>query len=357
MKVAYITLNHKGGMIHYVSQLIGGISSKIEPVLITGMIKDQKLTLKEKIIIYRFSLKIHDLPFMLFKLKNILEEFKPDLIHLISTHYSIFLSYCIIKKYPIIVTLHDVTPHMGERDPIRTITVDKHINVANMIIVHCERLKNQLVQKGYPKDKIRIIPHGDYSFFLDYTKHDTNEEENTILFFGRIEDYKGLEYLIKSIPLISTEYPDIKLIIAGSGDFTKYKDMIRHDRNYEVHNRFISDEEVSIFFQRAKVVVLPYIEGTQSGIIPIAYAFKRPVVVTDVGCIPEVVEDEKTGFIVPPRDTKALANAIIKLLKDDELRKQMGENAYKKMKEDLSWDKIADTTMWVYREVIGDKRC
>jgi glycosyltransferase involved in cell wall biosynthesis len=69
------------------------------------------------------------------------------------------------------------------------------------------------------------------------------------------------------------------------------------------------------------------------------------------------VDDGVTGFIVPPRDTKALANAIINLLKDDELRKQMGENAYKKMKADLSWDKIAERTIEVYKEAIKDKTC
>ena len=126
---------------------------------------------------------------------------------------------------------------------------------------------------------------------------------------------------------------------------------------FEIYNKFISHEEVSELFQRASVVVLPYIDASQSGIVPIAYAFKKPVVVTNVGSIPEVVDDGKTGFIVPPRDSKALADAIIKLLKNDKLRKEMGEHAYKKMKEELSWDKIAKKTIEVYKEAIRDKTC
>ena len=77
-------------------------------------------------------------------------------------------------------------------------------------------------------------------------------------------------------------------------------------------------------FQRASIVVLPYIEGSQTGIIPIAYSFKKPVIATNVGSISEVVEDGVTGFIVPPRDSHALADAIIKILKDDDLRKRDG---------------------------------
>ena len=131
--------------------------------------------------------------------------------------------------------------------------------------------------------------------------------------------------------------------------------MILNNKNYEVYNRFIPDKEVSYFFQRAKVVVLPYIEGTQTGIIPIAYAFKKPVVVTDVGDIPDVVDDGKTGFIVPPKDSKALADSILKLLKDDKLRKEMGENAYIKMKKELSWNKITEKTIEVYKNILYSK--
>lgn len=77
----------------------------------------------------------------------------------------------------------------------------------------------------------------------------------------------------------------------------------------------------------------------------IVFGFKKPVVVTDVGAIPEIVDDGVTGFIVPPRNSEAPAEAIIKLLKDEKLRKQMGENTYKKLKTDLSWDNIAEKTI------------
>ena len=128
----------------------------------------------------------------------------------------------------------------------------------------------------------------------------------------------------------------------------KYEKYFSEDIDYEIINRYVPDENVASYFQRASVVVLPYTEGTQTGIIPIAYAFKKPVVVTNVGSIPEVVEDGVTGFIVPSKDSDALADAIVKILKDDDLRRRMGENAYRKMKEDLSWDRIAEKTQKLY---------
>ena len=131
--------------------------------------------------------------------------------------------------------------------------------------------------------------------------------------------------------------------------------MITDRESFEIINEFIPDEEIAQLFQRAKLVVLPYIEASQSGIIAIAYAFKKPVIVSSVGSIPEVVDHGKTGLLVPPGDAKALAEAIIELLKDDRLREEMGNNAFAKMEQELSWDKIAEKTLQVYKQVCRDK--
>jgi alpha-maltose-1-phosphate synthase len=246
-----------------------------------------------------------------------------------------------------------VKPHTGSRKCDQIIAQRLHVRFSDCLIVHGEKAKKDLKTTKM----CFVIPIGDFSFFLNYRNKGMNEENNSILFFGRIEDYKGLEYLIRSISIISITLPDIKLIIAGTGDFSKYAQIILDDKHFEVHNKYIADEDVPAFFERAKIIVLPYIEATQSGIIPIAYAFKKPVVVTDVGSIPEVVDNGKTGIIIPPKDSELLAEAIIKLLKNDSLRKEMGENAYNKMKEDLSWDKISEKIIEVYREVINYKAC
>jgi starch synthase len=99
-------------------------------------------------------------------------------------------------------------------------------------------------------------------------------------------------------------------------------------------------------------VVCPYTEASQSGVVPIAYAFKKPVIVTRVGCLPDYVEDGGTGLIVDPGDSRPLAFAIIKLLGDPGLRKQMGEKGWRKMVAELSWEQIAQTTVKTYHEAI-----
>ena len=355
MKIMIITLNKQGGMIHYVSQLANSLSKKEEVVVIApiGVEKDnfdeniRIIELKMGNVLGNFLTNTLVFTRPLKFLRTINEE-QPDIIHFNENHLwtSIFLPF--LKKFKIVTMIHDVKPHPGSRKIDQKIAKKLYNHFSDCFLVH-----GKYAEKEIKTDKkCYSIPHGDYAFFLNYTKESITEEDNTILFFGRIEDYKGLKYLISSINYISNENPEIKLIIAGSGDFEKYKPLIKHDKNFEIHNRFIKDEEVPSFFQRSKLVVLPYTECTQTGIIPIAYAFKKPVIVTNVGSIPEVVEDRKTGFIVPPKDSEALGKAITKTLNDADLMKKMGFNGYIKMEKELSWDVVTEKLIKIYNKVM-----
>jgi glycosyltransferase involved in cell wall biosynthesis len=261
-----------------------------------------------------------------------------------------------------VVTFHDVKPRVGEMSLLLKFMLRCARRSSDRIIVHGEKLKEQMIKEyGLPDEKVHAIPIGEHEVapFKKYERNNLKENGDLILFFGRIWKYKGLEYLIKAEPMITKEVPDAKIIIAGTGeDFKKYEEMMANRDNFIVYNYRIPYKEGAELFQRCSVVALPYIDASQSGVIPTAYGFKRPVVVTNVGSIPEIVDDGVTGFIVPPRNTEALADAIVKLLKDKDLRKQMGENAYKKLKTDLSWDNnIADKTIEIYKKAIRDKTC
>jgi len=360
IKVVYILGQDRGGLLHYTAQLANAIAKYANVTLIAPRRLSERYFSNdiEIIKVLGCPIKRNLLNVISFKNINIINKIKPDVVHLTTSHLIINLTIFLLKlkKYPIVLTKHDPVLHVDPYlEEVIGNLLDSILIKPNKIIVHSRKHKNILSNRGVPPKKIAVIPHGDYSFFANYRKR-VPTEKSSILFFGHIRKYKGLEYLIKAVPLISKEIPDLKVIIAGDGDFSKYSKLIDDHSKFEIYNRFISDEMVSELFQRAEILVLPYIEATQSGPLHIACAFKKPVVATTVGAIPEVVEDGKTGLLVPPKNPKALADAIIKLLKDDNLRKEMGENAYKKMKEELSWDKIAEKTIEVYKEAINEHK-
>src|SRR5258707_5206877 len=110
------------------------------------------------------------------------------------------------------------------------------------------------------------------------------EDERLLLFFGRIWEYKGLEYLIRAEPLISARVPDVEIVIAGRGeDFEKYRHMMVDPDRFVIDNETIPDDRVARYFGESSVVVLPYIDASQSGVVPIAYSFSKPVIATTVG--------------------------------------------------------------------------
>lgn len=359
-----------GSFIDYQIQLANALSKKETVMLV---IPENKLprehlgTIDNKVdfhLLGRGKPWYHPLNLFTFKdlIKN-MREFKPDVTHLqLGGAIVDFALLPFLKSYPLVATFHDVKLHTGEPHSCRQNFIRYwERKYSDHIIVHGEKLKEEMIKEyNIPNEKVHAISIGEHEVapFKKYERKDIKEYGNLVLFFGRIYAYKGLEYLIKAEPMITKEVPDAKIIIAGKGEnFKKYEKMITNRNNFIIYNHYISYEQGAELFQRCSLVALPYIDASQSGVIPTAYGFKKPVVVTNVGSIPEIVDDWVTGFIVPSRDSEALAQAIIKLLKDENLRRQMGENAYKKLKTDLSWDKIAEKTIEVYKKAISDRTC
>jgi starch synthase len=289
-----------------------------------------------------------------------LHRFGPDVVHIQGgfNHWFGFAAP-FLTRYPLVTTFHDVKLHLGDESRRAEFHRWCARKLSKAIIVHGEKLRDQMVTEyGVSGDRVHSIRMGenDVDPFTRYERGDLKEDGNLILFFGWLDDYKGLEYLIKAEPLITKEVPDAKIVIAGKGDFRKYDKMITNRGAFIVHNEYVSYEKGAELFQRSSVLVLPYVDGSQSCVTFLGYGFKKPVVVTDVGSISEMVEEGKTGFVVPPRDSESLAGAIIKLLKDEKLRKRMGENGYRLMKEQYSWDKIADSTIKVYEKAMSGSR-
>ena len=358
-----------GGFIDYQIQLVNALCKKNTVMLVIPANKlpsEHSGTIDEKVnfhLLGRGKPLYHPVSLLILSsfIKSI-KEFKPNIIHLQAGGGPIDLfTLSFLRKYPLVATFHDPKLHVGEPHRHRlNFVLGWTREYSDQIIVHGEKLKEQMIEEyGLPSEKVHAIPIGEHEVapFKIYEREDLKEDGNLILFFGRIYKYKGLEYLIKAEPMITKEVPDAKIIIAGKGEnFKKYEEMMVNRDNFIVHNYRIPYKEGAELFQRCSVVTLPYIDASQSGVIPTAYGFKKPVVVTNVGAIPEIVDDGVTGFIVPPKNPEALAEAIVKLLKNEKLRREMGENAYKKLKTDLSWDTIAEKTIEVYRRAIEDAK-
>jgi alpha-maltose-1-phosphate synthase len=366
MRILFIQLSGRGGTQLYTAQLANAISKNIKDsevyVLLGNHLFEKglydekvKLVISDSPISYYKMLLSSLNPFTYIKLIKEIKNIDPDVIHITYEFLWDSLALQFLKKYPVIVTLHDPSIQPGTKLIVKLYLGTSRLLMKkryNKAIVHGVALKNVLMTKGFRENDVKIIPHGEYSYYKKWQKGGI-EETRSILFFGLIREYKGLEYLIKAEPVIRQSIPDVKIIIAGEGDFDKYRPLIADQGSFEIINKFIPDEEVAGLFQRSCVVVLPYIAASQTGVIPIAYAFKKPVVATNVGSIPEIVDDGITGFLVPPRDHVMLADRIIKIIKDDNLRKTMGDNGYNKTKKELSWSDISLKTYGLYSETIS----
>jgi glycosyltransferase involved in cell wall biosynthesis len=164
-----------------------------------------------------------------------------------------------------------------------------------------------------------------------------------LLFFGFIRKYKGLHVLLEAMLEIVRQHPQTRLLVAGEfyEDEAFYRELVKEyelEDSVVIHGRYIPEEEVSTYFAAADLVVQPYISATQSGVAQIAYHFERPLVITDVGGLPDVVPHEKAGFVVPPENAEALAAAVDRFFADDWAERL--EEGVRAEKGKYSWDRL-----------------
>lgn len=292
---------------------------------------------------------------MLWGLLREIKGFRPDVLHVQAGHPWFNLALPFLKRYPLVMTIHDPRHHVGDREGQKhpQTIIDYGYRRAKRVIVHGERMKEVVMDAlRIAAEDIDVIPHvrlGDEQAYADL-----DEDEHSILFFGRIWEYKGLEYLIRAEPSITTRVPKARIVIAGEGEaLTDYRNMMVHPEHFQVHNTYISEDQQNVLFRQASVVVLPYIDASQSGVIPLAYTFAKPVVATTVGGLPEMVDDGCTGYLVPHRDSDALADAVVHLLQHPTLRHTLGANGRRKIETEWAPDVIAEQTAQVYRRVVN----
>ena len=183
---------------------------------------------------------------------------------------------------------------------------------------------------------------------------DISQEESVLLFFGFVREYKGLKYLLKAMKLLKQSEKQFRLLVVGDfgDDRQDYMDLIKQcniQDMIEIYDGYIPDREVEKYFAASDLVVLPYESATQSGIVQIAYGFEIPVVVTNVGGLPDVVQNNYTGYVVPPKSPEALAEKIEEFFserKGNEFIKNIKQEAYK-----FSWEKMNENIEQLYNQI------
>ncbi len=290
---------------------------------------------------------------------QIIQKVQPDVLHVQETNDPWYdLTLLFNKMPPLVTTIHDIYRHPGDRQSVFGSEYTKRVafSRSEQIIVHTESLKQTLTQNfQIPQHQVNVLSHGELgSLYQRRAKGKIiPKEPYTLLFFGRIWPYKGLNYLIEAMPLIAAKIPEVKLIIAGRGENLEQYFPNGYDSNrIEIINDFIPEEDVAGLFQRSTISVLPYVEASQSGVAALSYGMGTPIIASEVGGLTEIIKPEKDGILVPPGNIQALANAIIRLLSDRTLQQQMQTAALERCQKDLNWSNIAAQTVDVYHHAI-----
>jgi glycosyltransferase involved in cell wall biosynthesis len=240
--------------------------------------------------------------------------------------------------------VHDPKPHSGSDSSRALVDVPyrrwlrEH---ADVLIVHGERCRSEMVSLGYDPARIVSIRHG----VLMVPKHRHREAAwpGRVLMFGRMEAYKGLEVLLDAASLLSARGVDFHLVVAGAGpEQERLADRIATMPNVEVIPHYLTPEELQRELALTSFVIAPYLDATQSGVLASTFANGRPAIASDVGGLSDVVKHKTNGLLVPPGDATALADAMAALLEDPNQIHHLGRGAENFANEELNWDRIAE---------------
>jgi len=285
----------------------------------------------------RMALKGLEYPPSVARLVRRIERLDPDVVHvqwLPRPEHDLRWLRRVADERPVVLTAHDVLPRRAKAlrawpDVLET---------AERVVVHSHRGVEQLVELGLDRERIARIPHPVFE-----GEELPAPSGRTLLFFGLIRDYKGLDVLLEALP----EVPDAHLVVAG--DPLDPVEEAELGGRVEWRLGFRPEAEVRELMGQAAVVVLPYRRLDSSGVLATAIGYRRPVVVTDVGSLGEIVREFGAGEVVPPGDARALAQGIERLLEPKALAAAHAGAA--RAAGELTWARSAAEHDRLYREV------
>jgi glycosyltransferase involved in cell wall biosynthesis len=258
------------------------------------------------------------------------------------------------RRRGVVFTAHDVLPRRTERrlDLWQAVfaTVDR-------VVVHGSAAVEQLKALGVPSERIARIPHPLFNAPADELRPPNGR---TLLHFGFLRSSKGLDVLLRALPRIAAEVPDVRLVVAGD-PLEPVDSLERLAAELGVAERvdwrlgYVEDSAIPALMEQSTALVLPYRKIESSGVLATALGHGRPAVVSDVGSLGETVREFDAGLVVPPEDPNALAAACVRLLVDEDARDEAFRGTERARRE-LSWESAADAHERLYEEILRERR-
>lgn len=251
-----------------------------------------------------------------------------------------YVRYAIKSQFCIGID-HDVIPH-SSTDTIRSKKTKNEISNFDYVLV-LSRFYQDLAASKYdkPLSNILYMRHGAMEYPECNVQYiNDNHFDINFLYFGRIDGYKGLHVLSKAFSHLVSQYNNISLTVAGGGDFSEYEKEYAALPNCTVLNKYLTDEEIAYYFCKTNtVLVLPYLDASQSGVIGMAFNYRTPIIVSDTGGLKEQLFDGEMGLFVKPGDSVDLHNKMEEFITNKALyqvQKEKMDCGYKKS----TWDYV-----------------
>ena len=296
--------------------------------------------------------------------RKLIKKYKPDILH---AHWLIpqgILAVLLKKRYkiPLVVTVHgsDLFPL---KNPMFKSLQKTVLENCDACTVNSIATKNELISR-FPqfKNKIVVIPMGvDVKKFSGKAANKPKKYKNKkiILFVGRLNEQKGIEYLIKSIPYIRNTHPNIKLLIIGEGSYKTHLENVAKSLGVKENIDFlwsIPGSKIMDYYKIADVFVLPSVTskiGTEGlGLVLLeAMAAKVPAIGTNTGGIRYVIKNMQNGILVEERNPKQIADGISLLLANSKLRAKITKNAFKFVNKNYSWNIVVEKFDRLYNKL------
>jgi glycosyltransferase involved in cell wall biosynthesis len=316
----------QGAMREFVAETLGG---KVEHLELGGRFRD----------LSRLPEVVH--------LRGVCRRRRPDVIH-IQDSLTHDMRLAVAAGFPwrrYAVTVHDPAPHPGDPQPPARIRLVRRSlrRRADLVFVHSAVLGKELREAGEVRGAVEVVPHG-----FGEAAATPLPADPSLLFFGRISHYKGLDTLFDAMPIVWERLPGVTLTVAGSGEVPEHR--ILADPRLRLRAEHVPEDAVSGLFAAATCVVLPYRQASQSGVGSEAKQYGRAIVATEVGGLPELVGRD-CGRLVAPEDPRALAAAIVEVVSTPGLAAELGQAAAASVA-GAGWSSVAERTVDAYRRYL-----